>query len=102
MSTVGPELPAHLLAKRKRQAEDEDEGSLVIKNQSRAHSRSPASDNGEKSRRVIGPSLPPATLKERPSGDPINDGSGNSSDDDFGPTLPARQASQVRSIKCQE
>lgn len=99
MSTVGPELPAHLLAKRKRQAEDEEEGYSVIHNQSRAHSRSPGSDNGEKRRRVIGPSLPPATLEERPSGDPKDDGSSCSSEEDFGPALPARHVSQVRSIE---
>lgn len=99
MSTVGPELPAHLLAKRKRQAEDEEDGSSAKNKQTGAHSRSPGSDDGEKRRRVIGPSLPPATLEERPSGDPKDDGSSCSSDEDFGPALPARQVSQVRSIK---
>ena len=102
MSTVGPELPAHLLAKRKRQAEDEKEGTSVIQSQSRAHSHSsPGSDGGEKRRRVIGPSLPPASLEERPSADPANDGNDSSSDDDFGPALPARRVSQVRCIKYQ-
>lgn len=95
---MGPELPAHLLAKRKRQAEDEEEGSPVIHDNSRAHSRSPSSADGEKRRRVIGPSLPPAALEERPSGDPTESGSSDSSDDDFGPAVPSRQVSQVRSI----
>ncbi len=99
MSTVGPELPPHLLAKRKRQAEGEEDGSSVIHKQKRAHSRSPGSDDGEKRARVIGPSLPPATLVERPSGDPEDDGSSCSSVEDFGPALPATQVLQVRSIK---
>lgn len=102
MSTVGPELPAHLLAKRKRQAEDEEEESLETHNQLRAYPRSPGSDGGEKKRRVIGPSLPPAALEERPSGDPAEDRSGSSSDDDIGPALPTGRLSQVCSNRIRE
>jgi len=94
MSTVGPELPAHLLEKRKRQAEEEEKDFFQKDRQSQSFSRSPSSDGGEKRRRVVGPSLPPATLKERPTGDPDKD-DGSASDDDFGPALPAGQGSQV-------
>lgn len=94
MSTVGPELPPHLLAKRKRQAEDEEEDSLQRDRPSQRPSRSPSSESGEKRRRVVGPSLPPANLKERPSDGADKDDS-SSSDDDFGPALPDGQGSQI-------
>ncbi|KAK5000999.1 hypothetical protein LTR66_000204 [Elasticomyces elasticus] len=90
MSAAGPELPPHLLAKRKRQQEEQAEAA-----ESRASGASCSSspDGGEKRRRVLGPSLPPAPLSERPSG-PADGGNSSSSDDDddddgFGPALPS-------------
>ncbi len=99
MSTVGPELPPHLVAKRKRQLEEEvEEGDHIPSNdQARKGSSSPSSDGWEKRRRVIGPSLPPAALEERPIVDP-EDNNESSSDDDFGPALPTGRASQVCTI----
>ena len=105
MSPVGPSLPPHLAPKRKREDDDSDSdddfGPAPPKQRSRSSSSS--SNNGEKRRklagplppsttppskpssRVIGPSLPPAPLDERPTTDPYENES--SSDDDFGPAL---------------
>ena len=86
MSAIGPELPPHLLAKRKRkqkeQAEDEDTATSGAK-------RSPSLSAGEKRRRVMGPAMPPAPLDERPS-EPSKPSEDSDSDDDdgFGPSLP--------------
>ena len=83
MSAAGPELPPHLVAKRKRQVE---EGDLPKRTRSRSRSSS-SSENAVKQRRILGPSLPPAALDERPESDPQSrDGSG--SDSDLGPALP--------------
>ncbi|MCJ1284956.1 hypothetical protein MMC26_004293 [Xylographa opegraphella] len=85
MSLVGPELPPHLAAKRKRE-DDEDE-----KSHARAHpasrSRSSSNDGADKKKRILGPSLPPANLDERPTTAPsgVDD---SDSDDDIGPALP--------------
>ncbi|KAL8732627.1 MAG: hypothetical protein Q9166_002602 [cf. Caloplaca sp. 2 TL-2023] len=89
MATVGPELPPHLLAKRKRQQEaEETDPQPLPRSRSSSHS-SNASDN--KRRRTIGPAPPPAPLSERPSSPPseqaLNDNS-DSDPDDFGPSLP--------------
>ena len=85
MSLVGPELPPHLAAKRKRKAEEQDEQSTPIG--AVRHSRSSSSDVGQKRQRVLGPTLLPASLDECPvSGPKTSDG--NDSDDDIGPALP--------------
>ena len=92
MSTIGPTLPPHLQTKRKRPEHQATDEIHVVR------STSPVSDCGEKRRRVVGPSLPPATLDERPSHLPaevdrdlapeqIADDS--DSDDGFGPALPS-------------
>jgi hypothetical protein len=84
MPAVGPALPPALIEKRKRD-DDGDE------NASERRSSSPESAN--KKARVIGPTMPPAALDERPSRSPspsdedVNDFS-DSSDDDFGPAIP--------------
>ncbi|KAL8868509.1 MAG: hypothetical protein Q9198_008154 [Flavoplaca austrocitrina] len=91
MTTVGPELPPHLLAKRKRQQEAEEEANPQPQPHSRSSSTS--STTSSKRRRTIGPAPPPAPLSERPSSPPSPqkptlDSPSSSSDDDFGPSLP--------------
>lgn len=86
MSGIGPELPPHLLAKRKRKQQEEADYEVV------AHSgakRSPSPGDGEKRRRVVGPAMPPAPLNERPE-EPLRPAQDSDSDDDddFGPALP--------------
>jgi hypothetical protein len=78
MPTIGPTLPPHL-SKRKRDDDDDEE------------SRSPSPDTGDKKRRVIGPTLPPAPLDELPIEEPKKTSESEDSedsDDDFGPALP--------------
>ncbi|KAK4690316.1 hypothetical protein P7C71_g6445, partial [Lecanoromycetidae sp. Uapishka_2] len=81
MSTVGPELPPHLQAKRKR----EDE---TFNNTPKRRRSSSTSSNDAKLRRVIGPAPPPASLAELPPTAPDPNVDSDSSDDDFGPSLP--------------
>lgn len=86
MTIVGPELPPHLVAKRKRESDDQDSGTTHFG----PSNRSPpsGSDNIEKRRRTIGPSLPPASLDERPS-TALDGAEESDSDDDIGPALPS-------------
>ena len=87
MSSIGPELPPHLLAKRKRQNIDDDNAPAPTR--SRTTSPTSSSDGGEKRRRILGPSLPPAPLDERPTTSPdLEKDSDSDSDDDLGPALP--------------
>ena len=85
MSVVGPELPPHLAAKRKRKAEEQDEQPIPVR--AASYSPSPSSDAGQKRRRVLGPTLPPAPLDERPAPRPETSDCSDS-DDDVGPALP--------------
>ncbi|KAI9802176.1 MAG: hypothetical protein M1825_002896 [Sarcosagium campestre] len=94
MPPTGPELPPHL-AKRKREVSPED--AEDARNGSRRSSSSGIStsstpDGAEKRRRILGPTLPPASLDERPEAppDPADDSTDSSSDDGFGPTLPPK------------
>ena len=112
MSSVGPSLPPHLLAKRKRSTgpeTDSDSGQSPGPQLSQSRSSSP--DNSDKRRRIIGPSLPPAPLNERPHKEPmgLNDhqeGSESSDDEGLGPALPPGPGSSVCSsntlLKCLE
>ncbi|KAI9710272.1 MAG: hypothetical protein M1820_002766 [Bogoriella megaspora] len=90
MSTVGPELPPHLLAKRKRKLPESEDAEQITTSNSESRSASPGSV--EKRRRVAGPALPPASLDEKPveSPEPSEkvEQSDSDSDDDYGPTLP--------------
>ncbi|KAI4268660.1 MAG: hypothetical protein LQ337_007718 [Flavoplaca oasis] len=91
MATVGPELPPHLLAKRKRQQEAEEQANPQRQPQSRSSSTS--STTSSKRRRTVGPAPPPAPISERPVSPPspqntTEDSPSSSSDDDFGPSLP--------------
>lgn len=93
MSGIGPELPPHLLAKRKRKQEEEAENETSTDSGAK-RSRSPG--EGEKRRRVIGPAMPPAPLDERPQA-PVNSKEEPESDDDddFGPSLPSVELNDV-------
>ncbi|KAL6715957.1 hypothetical protein ACLMJK_006919 [Lecanora helva] len=84
MSTVGPELPPHLQAKRKHSDADDDSSTTPPK-----RARSSSSEDKAPQRRIIGPAAPPAPLAELPTTAPDSDAEDNSSsDDDFGPSLP--------------
>ncbi|KAK5112492.1 hypothetical protein LTR62_004249 [Meristemomyces frigidus] len=87
MSAIGPTLPPHLLAKRKRQEEEKTKDEPP-----QASGAKPTSspDSGEKRRKVIGPAMPSAPLEERPnrSGSDSKEDDDSDSDDDFGPALP--------------
>ena len=94
MSDIGPELPPHLLAKRKRKQEQDAEDEAAAASGAK---RSPTLGNGEKRRRVMGPAMPPAPLDERPER-PVKPSDDSDSDDDdgFGPVLPSKGADEVR------
>ena len=86
MSAIGPTLPPHLLAKRKRQQEEQTGDETVTAS---GANRSPSPGDGEKRRRVVGPAMPPAPISERPDV-PTQSAEDSDSDDDdgFGPSLP--------------
>lgn len=83
MASVGPELPPHLV-KRKRAEEAHDTVDIPPKRQ---RSSSPSSHD-TKLRRVLGPAAPPAPLSELPTTLLEPDDDSSDSDDDFGPSLP--------------
>lgn len=89
MPSIGPTMPPHLASKRKRDEDDEssssDEGP-----------RPPSPNEGEKRRKVLGPTLPPAPLDERPT-EAANSDNESSSDDDFGPAPPTAAEAQAAS-----
>ncbi|KAM0709272.1 hypothetical protein Q7P35_003310 [Cladosporium inversicolor] len=88
MSGIGAELPPHLLAKRKRQQEEQAQDASPTASGAK---RTPSPDGAEKRRRVVGPAMPPAPLEQRPT-EPATTQSqedeSSSDDDDFGPSLP--------------
>jgi len=98
---MGPELPPHLLAKRKRKAEvpAATEAQPAHTTQDEPSTKTPAADQGvadtAKRARVLGPAPPPAPLDERPSGTPNDPES--SEDDEFGPSLPGQNVSNATS-----
>ena len=85
MSRAGPELPPHLAAKRKRKDDEEEE--IPARAHSTSRSRSSSNDGAEKRSRILGPTLPPANLDERPTTAPSG-ADDSDSDDDIGPALP--------------
>lgn len=96
MPSVGPQLPPEF-QKRKRSADDDDEEQGSSSDSStgplphRPASKE-SSPSSSKRSRVIGPTLPPAPLDERPSSPPQPDDadeSESSDDDGFGPRLPS-------------
>ncbi|KAI4241726.1 MAG: hypothetical protein L6R40_004403 [Gallowayella cf. fulva] len=92
MATVGPELPPHLLAKRKRQQEEAEDDTSKPQPRSRSSSQTSSTISDSKRRKTIGPAPPPAPLSERPASPPSpqnpNQSNSDSDDDDFGPSLP--------------
>ncbi|GIZ44356.1 hypothetical protein CKM354_000755600 [Cercospora kikuchii] len=109
MSDMTPDLPPHLLAKRKRQQEGEAEGQAATtsgakraaspeepeKRRKIGPALPPAQEEPDTQdatpRRVVGPAPPPAPLDERPPGPPPNqqaEDSSDDSDDGYGPALP--------------
>ncbi len=85
MPSVGPSLPSAPAEKRKREAEEQD---VEVASQS-SNPRSASPSSPAKKPRIIGPTLPPASLDERPSGPAESDeDSSSDDDDDFGPSLP--------------
>ena len=84
--TIGPQLPPSLLDKRKRDGDAQESD--------RRSSSSP--DSTSKRQRVVGPTLPPAPIQERPLRSPPHSGKEDSEDDsssdedDFGPALPSK------------
>lgn len=85
MSGIGPALPPHLLAKRKRQQAEEDSNESSTTPGAKP-SKSP--DGEEKRRKVIGPAMPLAPLIERPMKPALLEESASDDDDGFGPALP--------------
>ena len=98
MSSIGPELPPHLQAKRKRQEADTDQlrASVLLLN---ANSGS-GTEGGEKRQRILGPSLPPAPIDQRPSTPPDVE-QDSDSDDDLGPALPSAQGLETQRAESQ-
>jgi len=118
MSAIGPELPPHLLAKRKRRQEQEAAQTTAEASGANSSSRSL---NAEKRRRVTEPAtptesantkneevhsksfgaiMPPAPLEERSSHAAEAELSESEDSDDFGPALPtdnlAAGASEIK------
>ncbi|KAI9720050.1 MAG: hypothetical protein M1812_003177 [Candelaria pacifica] len=90
MSTAGPELPPHLVSKRKRQAATDEKDSPA--RSSSPSSRSSSNESAGKRQRIVGPSLPPAPLAELPHlKSDRQDTDSSEDDDDFGPALPSGQ-----------
>lgn len=95
MPGVGPQLPPEL---QKRKRSTDDDGSNSDSDSADSAGPQPARPTqapqdlpSPKRSRVIGPTLPPAPLDERPSSPAQKDSSGSDSsdDDDFGPSLPS-------------
>jgi hypothetical protein len=86
MSDIGPELPQYLLAKRKRKQE---EAAKTESATSSGANPSPSPDGAEKRRKMMGPTMPPAPLDEKPQ-EPAGklDESDSDGDDGYGPALP--------------
>lgn len=104
MPSLGPQLPPEL-QKRKRSDDEDDEGA------SSDSSTGPAPPDVQgkgktppsaKRARVIGPTLPPARLDERPASPPDDTqgerlSSDDEDDDDFGPSLPSSRDAAPKS-----
>ncbi|PNS20893.1 hypothetical protein CAC42_2824 [Sphaceloma murrayae] len=93
MSAIGPELPPHLLAKRKRRLEEEHEDADAAASGAKRSKTPPVEEHS----RRIGPSGPPAALEQRPttSLSAHDEDSSSDDDDDFGPSLPSDKVSNL-------
>jgi hypothetical protein len=107
--SIGPQLPPHLLPKRKRDDDEADERNKPTEPPSPALP-APSSPDSPKRRRIIGPAAPPAPLSQPPasltsvdapaaddddtspfssfSSESESDYGDDDSDDDYGPALP--------------
>lgn len=85
---AGPELPPHLLKKRKRQAEDDSGGQILPAAKTRSASEEIKPEATSNTRRIIGPAPPPAPLDQKPPTDSKDDEE-SSDEDDFGPSMPS-------------
>ncbi|KAF7511432.1 hypothetical protein GJ744_004621 [Endocarpon pusillum] len=94
MPSVGPGLPPANAAKRKRDARNEDDETIPHSPQSLASGSNSPSTSAKKPR-TIGPTLPPASLDERPTQPPEREADSSSDDDDFGPSLPTVKAQKL-------
>lgn len=104
----GPQIPSHLLSKRKRVEQGGEEGGEVaVQAQAVQASRSSTgrAEETTKKKRVAGPAPPPAALEERPPGSPDggsesggSSSTSSTSDDEFGPALPSASRTEVRGI----
>ena len=96
MPSVGPQLPPHLVEKRKH--DELDDGS----DRQREGEPSFSPGSASKRKRIVGPLPPPAPLDERPPSSPVEpaqprsneEDDTSSDDDDFGPALPTSTNSQ--------
>jgi Protein of unknown function (DUF3752) len=94
MPARGPTLPASASGKRKRDDEISNNPDHLPTPAS-SHKQSLTPEASSKKPRAVGPTLPPASLDERPQTDPESAPEASSDDDDFGPALPnADPASQ--------
>ena len=80
--------PAHG-NKRKREAEDEDDEAVSQSSQP-SNSGSTSPNTSAKNPRTIGPTLPPASLDERPPQPAESDTGSSNDEDEFGPSLPTK------------
>ena len=105
MSPVGPQLPPHLQKRKRGDDEngtdshsDSDSSTGPLPPQKEGKEQSPPS---AKRSRVLGPTLPPAPLDERPPSGPLQptykDEESSDSDDDFGPALPSARDAATKS-----
>ncbi len=93
MPSAGPDLPPHLLSKRKREIGEE----AAPASKSPRLQPSPPPEASEKRRRIIGPAPPPAPLDELPNTTAHREDD-SSSDDEFGPVVPTGDAAKVRLV----
>ncbi|KAI5780741.1 hypothetical protein DFH27DRAFT_338172 [Peziza echinospora] len=102
---AGPAIPPHILAKRKRKAE---EAAAAAKSTPIGPTmpQEPESTTPEKRPRIQGPAPPPAPLDERPDNDPETS---DDSDGEIGPALPSglsreaeERAAEIRLAKFAE
>ncbi|KIY03622.1 uncharacterized protein Z520_00313 [Fonsecaea multimorphosa CBS 102226] len=106
MSAIGPQLPPHL-QNRKRSHDEDDEGESSDSSTGPlpAKSAQEGTNSSAKRPRVVGPSLPPAPLDERPPSSPPrpteeSDSETDEDDDDddtFGPSLPSANDRPIKS-----
>ncbi|KIW83915.1 hypothetical protein Z517_03161 [Fonsecaea pedrosoi CBS 271.37] len=96
MPSIGPQLPPHLQNRKRSLDEDEDEDASSDSSTGPlppAKSAQETTNPSSKRPRVVGPTLPPAPLDERPpSSPPPTDEDHSDTDDgndDFGPSLPS-------------